>query len=292
MAAQRRCGQAAVADRNRVAAYAQRVHAEHHRRTDQANLLTSIFGARASLGLDRIYWFSFRDMPTDPDGFGMVRRDMTLRPWSFAFQAATSAPPAPNRIQRRRSTTSPSNQTVTAGANATFTVAASGIPAATYQWQISTDGGVSFSDLGNATRYSGVTTGTLAIASASTSLNGARYRANATNSAGSATSSAAVLTVNRPTIGLTPATLLFKTNNNLLPTFLRTTSPQILNVSQSSGGAVSWTASANQPWVTVTPTSGSGSAALTVSIIPDGFRKTPILPVSGSVTATVTITAT
>ena len=42
-------------------------------------------------------------------------------------------------------TTQPTNQTVTAGQNATFTAAASGFPAPTVQWQVSTDDGGSFS---------------------------------------------------------------------------------------------------------------------------------------------------
>ena len=45
-------------------------------------------------------------------------------------------------------TTQPANQSVPAGTNATFTVAASGAPAPTYQWQISF-GGPSFTNLTN-----------------------------------------------------------------------------------------------------------------------------------------------
>jgi hypothetical protein len=91
-------------------------------------------------------------------------------------------------------TTQPVNQSVPAGTNATFTVAASGAPAPTYQWQISV-GGPSFTNLTNAPPYSGVTTPTLTITAASAGLSGYQYRAVATNSAGAATSDAATLTV-------------------------------------------------------------------------------------------------
>ena len=90
----------------------------------------------------------------------------------------------------------PPNQIVDEGQNATFTVVASGTPTPTFQWQVSTNGGVSFANLTNTPPYANVTTPTLFIASATAGLSGYRYRAIATNSAGSATSTAATLTVN------------------------------------------------------------------------------------------------
>ncbi|MGB7220414.1 MAG: S8 family serine peptidase, partial [Vicinamibacterales bacterium] len=91
-------------------------------------------------------------------------------------------------------TTPPANQSVGAGATATFTVAASGTPTPTYQWQVAIGGG-SFTDLANTAPYSGVTTTTLTVTSATVGLTGNQYRAVATNSAGTATSTAATLTV-------------------------------------------------------------------------------------------------
>lgn len=91
-------------------------------------------------------------------------------------------------------TAHPSNATVVSGANATFTVAASGSPAPAYQWQKSI-GGDAFSNLTEAPPYSNVTTATLTVA-ATAELNGAQYRAVATNTlAPPATSNAATLTV-------------------------------------------------------------------------------------------------
>jgi hypothetical protein len=87
-------------------------------------------------------------------------------------------------------TTQPTNQSVTTGSAAAFTVVATGTPAPTLQWQRSTDGGSTFSNIAGATDptfNTGLTT---------LSQNAERYRAVATNGAGSATSNAATLTVN------------------------------------------------------------------------------------------------
>jgi hypothetical protein len=85
-------------------------------------------------------------------------------------------------------TTNPANQTVTAGNTATFTAAATGNPAPTVQWQVSTDGGATF------TNVPGATSTTLSF-SAAVGQNGNKYRAVFTNSQGSATTTAATLTV-------------------------------------------------------------------------------------------------
>jgi len=87
-------------------------------------------------------------------------------------------------------TLNPSSQTVTAGNTVTLTAAASGNPTPTVQWQASTNGGP-FANI------AGATSTTLSF-TAGTGQNGEQYRAVFTNSAGSATTSAATLTVNSP----------------------------------------------------------------------------------------------
>jgi len=77
---------------------------------------------------------------------------------------------------------------VTAGQTAAFTAAATGSPTPTVQWQVSTSGGA-FSNV------SGATSTTLSFTTAS-SQNGNQYQAVFTNSAGSATTTAATLTAN------------------------------------------------------------------------------------------------
>ena len=89
-------------------------------------------------------------------------------------------------------TTQPVSQTVTAGQNATFTAAASGFPAPTVQWQVSTDHGATFSPV------TGATSDTLTITATTTAENGTEYEAVFTNGSGSATSNPATLTVPTP----------------------------------------------------------------------------------------------
>jgi hypothetical protein len=90
-------------------------------------------------------------------------------------------------------TTQPVSASVASGATATFTAAASGSPAPTVQWQLSQNAGSSWTNISGATSTS-YTTGVTSSVD-----NGYEYRAVFTNSAGSATSSAAVLTVTNPT---------------------------------------------------------------------------------------------
>jgi hypothetical protein len=86
-------------------------------------------------------------------------------------------------------TKNPISQTVTAGNSVSFTVIASGNPAPNVQWQVSTNGGSTFNNI------SGATSTTLTLSSITIGLSGNQYRALFTNSAGSATTNAASLTV-------------------------------------------------------------------------------------------------
>ncbi len=85
-------------------------------------------------------------------------------------------------------TGNPSSQSVTSGQTATFTASASAEPTASVQWQISTDGGQTFTDI------TGATSTTLSV-TASSANNGDEYQALFTNSLGTATTSAASLAV-------------------------------------------------------------------------------------------------
>jgi alpha-tubulin suppressor-like RCC1 family protein len=83
----------------------------------------------------------------------------------------------------------PEGMTIEVGGNAVFEASASGFPAPTVQWEISTNGGSTWSTV------PGATAGQLAVENATASENGHQYRAVFTNAAGKATSSAATLTV-------------------------------------------------------------------------------------------------
>ena len=98
-------------------------------------------------------------------------------------------------------TAQPAPQRVCPGLNASFTASATGA-GTTYQWQVSTNGGVSFSDI------SGETNATLSLNAVTLSMNNNRYRLIATGiECGSATTAAATLTV------VTPATITTQPSN-------------------------------------------------------------------------------
>ncbi len=64
-----------------------------------------------------------------------------------------------------------------------------------FQWQVSTDGGTTWTDLANNSTYSGVTSDTLDLSGVTSSFNGYRYRYVVTTPGGTATSNAAALAV-------------------------------------------------------------------------------------------------
>jgi hypothetical protein len=68
-------------------------------------------------------------------------------------------------------------------------------------------------------------------------------------------------------------------------TFLSQTAAQAARLTQTGAGTVTWTATSNQPWLQVSPASGSGSATLSISVV-----AVPGLPVASSVTGAITLT--
>lgn len=96
--------------------------------------------------------------------------------------------------------TQPSAASLCAGRPVTFTVGATGNPAPTYQWQMSTDAGfTSPTTISNGGVYSGASTNTLTISDV-TGLNGRYFRAVVTNTCGSVNSNGALLTVTAATL--------------------------------------------------------------------------------------------
>jgi len=99
-------------------------------------------------------------------------------------------------------TAQPGSAAVVTGYNATFTVAASGSPAPTVQWQLSTDGGSTWNNASGSS-YSGTTNTTLTITSPTETQLGSLYRAIITNYVGSVNTTAAPLVVGTSSAQLT-----------------------------------------------------------------------------------------
>jgi streptogramin lyase len=89
-----------------------------------------------------------------------------------------------------------------------------------------------------------------------------------------------------PTFTVSPSTLNFGASN-FAGTLRHVTPPQVLHLTQTAGSAAAWTATTESGWVSVTPTSGTGSATLLVSI----HNSLGGLPSGGTFADTVTITA-
>lgn len=103
---------------------------------------------------------------------------------SDAVRLTVAAAPVPVAISAQ-----PVSTSVAAPVTATFSVAATGSPAPTYQWQLSIDGGATFANITGATSASYTTPAT------ATTDTGRQYRVVVTNSQGSVNSAAATLSV-------------------------------------------------------------------------------------------------
>ena len=151
-------------------------------------------------------------------------------------------------------TAQPISEAVATGHNVSLRGAATGTPSVNYAWQVSTDGGSSWSSLADSGTYAGTASSTLTITSATTAMNGYSYRLQATNSAGSATSSAVTLAVAAaPLPG--PNGIVIDGSGRL---FISDSSNNTIQVVTTSGVATVLAGSAGQQGAT----DGTGSAAL------------------------------
>jgi len=147
-------------------------------------------------------------------------------------------------------TTQPTSQTVSAPATATFSCAASGNPTPTYQWQVSTNGGSTYSSISGATNASYTTPAT------SSANNGTQYECVATNTAGSTTSTAATLSVNyAPLITTQPASQTVASGNLVIFNCVAGGNPT---------PTYQWQVSSNGG-TTYTPISGATSPSFTIN---------------------------
>ena len=136
-------------------------------------------------------------------------------------------------------TTQPGNRTVSALQSAKFTVVATGNPAPSYQWQVSTNGGSNWTDIGGATSNS------YTIDPTSGSMNGWQYRCVVKNDKGEVYSEAATLTVNKLTPTVNPPTTKSLTFNN--------TAQELINAGSTKGGELQYSLSEKDGYSTTIP---------------------------------------
>jgi alpha-tubulin suppressor-like RCC1 family protein len=189
---------------------------------------------------------------------GMQYRCVVTNP----LDTITSNPATLTVIISPAFTRQPQSITITAGANTAFTVAATGRPAPTYQWQSDPPDSATWTNISNSALYGGVTTGTLTITAAPGSLNGRRYRCIASNGADwDATSNTAILTVNVPaTITRQPADKTVTAGQNTTFTITAAGTPTLTYRWQYSTDGTSWTNLTN-----TAPYSGVTTTTLTIA---------------------------
>jgi spore coat protein A, manganese oxidase len=104
-------------------------------------------------------------------------------------------PIAPSPVRFPQVTAQPATFTACIGDAAHFTVAATSATTITYKWQVSTDGGTSYTDLVNGGPYANVTTPNMTITPSALAMNGYKYRCALTNIDGTTLSNVATLNV-------------------------------------------------------------------------------------------------
>jgi hypothetical protein len=161
------------------------------------NNLTSVFftGNAPSTGVATDHGMSFGVFTKDSNA--TVYYFPNTNGWSSTFAGVPAV-----MMQQPAISTPPDNQAIVDGANATFTVSARGIPAPSYQWQVSMDGGNTWNDVsGNV--YAGATTANLTISNATAAQLGYQYQAVLTNYAGTTTTTPVPLVVGTSSAQLT-----------------------------------------------------------------------------------------
>ncbi len=149
----------------------------------------------------------------DAQGANLVLADNTERPAMLWLRAYAGTPNV---------TTQPFNYAATSGGSASFTVAVSSAFNVTYQWQVSTNNGDTWTALANGGSYSAVDGATLGLAAITPAMNGYRYRCVVNNGVGlPVVSAAASLSVGFST-----------------PPVITTATPRTLGVVAGQAGAI------------------------------------------------------
>jgi sugar lactone lactonase YvrE len=187
--------------------------------------------------------------------------------------------------------TQPANQSATAGqtASESFSVVANGTAPFTYQWQLSTDGGKTFSNVSNGSGVSGATTATLSISGNALPASGTEYQVVATDANGVViTSTAATLTINAPpSITTQPQNATALTGQS---------APESFTIADSGGTgplSVEWQISTNNGGTFTNLSDGNGiTGSTTTTLTVSGFTTAGSPEYRAVVTDANSVTAT
>jgi len=180
--------------------------------------------------------------------------------------------------------TQPASQTVTAGQTATFSVAANGTAPLTYQWKK------------NGANISGATASSYTTPATSTADNGATFAVVVSNSAGSATSGSATLTVNpatvvAPTITTEPASVTVVAGQTATFTVAANgTAPLTYQWQKNSANISGATGSTYTTPATVTSDSGSTFTAVVSNSAGNATSNVAVLTVNAGTQKTYSTT--
>lgn len=157
--------------------------------------------------------------------------------------------------------TQPTNASICPSTNTTFTASTTG--GTSYQWQVSTNGGSTWTNVTNVAPYSGATTQTLTMTNVASSYNTYKYKLKVTNSCGDTYSNAVTLTVTSAvSISTQPiSTTTCKTDTKTFNVVATNATTYQWQVSTNGGGA----------WANLTntaPYSGVSTATLTITNTP------------------------
>ena len=202
----------------------------------------------------------------------------SLATWTFDTPVTAPVTVAP------AITTQPTDKNVIVGQTATFSAAASGTPAPDVKWQSSTDG-TTYTDIAGATSAS-YTTSALAVADS-----GKKFRAVFTNTAGTATTNAATLTV-------TDTTPVEPNPTDNAATQKTVADPAVGVTTVTTNVGTSYAGQNLQAWGWSTPTnlgqpvvSPTGDVTINIAGLPAGAHTIAVtLPNSSTVIAWFTIT--
>jgi len=199
---------------------------------------------------------------------------------SGSVYRAVSSTPAPLVI-----TTQPSSVAVQAGTSATFSIVAAGGAPPVVLWQVSTDGGSTWTTLTDSPA-SGAVGSRLTLHNVSRAMHGYRYRAALADEDEFMVSAPVTLSVTG--MSVSPSALRFSaTRHTTTGVLVHVTPMQAVTIAFTTG-APPWTATTSVPWLQIHSEASAGAGRVRVSIVNPGG----VIGAQTSLVGAVTITPT